>query len=176
METGENKMKAATEGRPLFERISAILQRPVLGPLLFGLVFGGGPAAVMFGILDSVSAWIGYCMLMVTPVAVVVSTIGAVQSANKRWKNLLLRSLLTSAATCIPTPTIVLDVLVWRLGYSRASIADDLAVSVYIFSIWAMAVTVMSWPLALIYVRFQNWRAQARHRLQDGASSQQGSA
>lgn len=162
-------MKTAEERRSFLERVSAILQRPVLGPLLFGLVFGGGPAAVMFGILDSVSAWIGYCMLMLTPIAVVVSTIGAVQSVNKRWKSLLLRSLLTSAAACIPIPTIAGGVLVWRLGHSRASIADDLAVSVYIFSIWAMAVTVMSWPLALIYVRFQNWRAQARHRLQDGA-------
>jgi hypothetical protein len=151
---------AGEHQRSLLQMISAVLRRPLAGPLLFGLVFGGGPFAVMFGLLDGAAAgYILYCMLVLMPIAIIVTSIGAVQTANKGWRSLLVRSFLTSAAACIPTPTVVWDVLDWRWGLGAFS-AKDLAAAVYIFSLWAVAVALVSWPLALMYVRLQNRRAR----------------
>ena len=158
MTTGEHQLS-------LLQMISAVLRRPLVGPLLFGLVFAGAPSAVMFGTLgdEVMTARVAYCMLVLTPIAVVVATIGAVWSTNRGWRNLLLRSFVVSASACIPIPTILWDVAAWRQGYDVFTL-KDLLITLYALSIWAIVVTLISWPLALAYVRIQNWRTQAGRR------------
>src|SRR2546427_9966994 len=101
------------------QRIQTVLRMPVMGSLLFGLVVGGIPLAVVFARLGGrvVSPELLRFMVDLTPVAIVVVTVGVVLTARGGWKDLLCKALLASFGACTPLPITVCAILAWMWGY-----------------------------------------------------------
>jgi len=134
-----------------------LFRRPFVGPLIFGLSFGGIPIGLVFSRLGGavVSPEVLRLMIDLSPVAALVTIIGALLGGDNGWKNLLRRVFLTSLACCVPVPTIVCGRLMWHWGYEVLG-ANNLHVFVLIFIGWATALTAPCWLLALGYTFLKN--------------------
>jgi ascorbate-specific PTS system EIIC-type component UlaA len=131
-------------------RALGLLRRPIEGPLLLGLIFGGLPFAAVFDRLGGrvVSAELLRFVLLLTPIAILVAAVGALVAAEHGWKGVMVGGFLTSLWACVPLPVIVCLVLAHRYGYDGS--AGDFAVLVILFVLWALAVAVSSWLLTFI--------------------------
>jgi len=146
----------------LLPRMLGVLRRPLLGPLLFGLVFAGIPFGIAFNLLGGtvISANLFGRILDLTPAAIVVTTLSAVVDVSSGWPHILWRASFTSLATCVPLPTIVCTALALHSGYKALS-TDYLLTLIILFVVCAMAVTIPSWLLALGYAHFKNRRSRS---------------
>jgi hypothetical protein len=157
-------MKPAAERRPFHQRAREVLQRPFLGPLSFGLVLGGVPLGIMFSLVHDLGYWL-YCLLWCTPIALVVSFVGAVGTLKAGRGPLLLRAFLASVAACVPAPTLAGELLDWRRGLPAPAMIKDIRVQIYVLSVWAVAVALPGWLLALIYIFFRDRGAKYDHHV-----------
>jgi membrane protease YdiL (CAAX protease family) len=145
--------------RGLHSRMLGVLRRPLLGPVLFGLVYGGIPCGIIFGLLGSDVYTVVFLRFTIglTPLAVVVSTLSPTLSVNRTWQHILLRVSLTSFATCVPVPAIVCTELARRWG---EWVVKDIPRMIAFFGLWAVAVTIPSWLLAFGYAHMKNRRSR----------------
>ena len=136
---------------------SFLVKRPTLGPFLIGLIFGGIPIGIAFRTLGSriVSPNLLGCMLLFTPLGLLVATLVGIFSGITGWKKVMYRTFWASLGICLPIPTIVWSLVAWRYGY-RIFTFDSLPYIVYILTIWALILTVSSWVLALLYVSLKD--------------------
>jgi membrane protease YdiL (CAAX protease family) len=143
----------------LHSRMLGILRRPLLGPVLFGLVYGGIPCGIIFSLLGSDVYTIAllHFTIGLTPLAIVVATLSPTLGVNRKWQHILWRASLTSFATCVPVPTIVCTELALHWGIW---VVKDIPRMIAIFSLWAIAVTFPSWLLAFGYALFKNRRSR----------------
>jgi hypothetical protein len=142
-------------------RMLGVLRRPLLGPLLFGLVFAGIPFGIMFNFLGDtvISANLFGRILDLTPAAIVVATLSAVLDVNSAWQHILWRASFTSFAACVPVPTTVCTELALHSGHKAFS-ANNLPILIILFVVWAVAVTIPSWLFALGYALLKNRRSR----------------
>jgi len=124
------------------------LRRPLTGPLLFGIIFGGIPigiALVIWGIPDkSVSLY-----FWLLPVAIIVAALSANLSPNRGLYHTLWRAVCTSFSIWIPIPGIVWTLLAWRMGL-ELSYPANFPLNMFIFVFFAVTTTIPSWILALV--------------------------
>ena len=88
-------------------------------------------------------------MLDLTPLAIIVTAIGTVWThADRGWKQLARRALITSLSACGPLPLVVLSVLTLRFGHELFS-WDSLPFLVGELLVWSLVVALPSWLLGL---------------------------
>ena len=143
----------------MLQRLAGVYKKPILGPILIGLFFGGAPYAFVTGFYWEMLGNPGQILLLLFPLFLAVSVIGGISGKDQNWRALLFRVLLTSGSASLFLPTAVCAFLLWE-PESPQSMADSLPVFIYVFAIWSLVVTAISWALALIYVRFRH----SRHR------------
>jgi hypothetical protein len=133
----------------VFRRVALIGRRPLAGPILFGLVFGGIPNGLVIGLFGKrVTVEFEGILLLLSLFAVPVTVISAVLSVNADWKDLLHRAFFTSLASCVPIPTIVISFLLWNWGYEVFDL-HNCPFFVTIFVMWSGVVTLIGWLVAL---------------------------
>lgn len=138
---------------------SGVWRRPLLGPLLFGLVLGGVPygvVLVVFGnrVLSSLNSLTG---LLLSLFAILVAASSAALGASSDWKEVLGRTFLTSISACIPIPAIVYSVLLWKWGDEVFDI-HNLPFFLILLAMWSGAATIIGLLVALIVPR--SWRSR----------------
>jgi hypothetical protein len=140
------------------------LRRPLLGPVLFGLILGGIPLGVVLSIwyvpiMDSPprDSVIGMFLLF----TILVATFGAVLGGSSHWKVLFYRALLISLAMCIPIPLVV-DLVM--LSKTRAEVFDirNFPFHVILCVVWSIEVTVAVGLLALGYSLYRGHRSRVQ--------------
>jgi hypothetical protein len=142
-------------------RILRVLRRPLLGPLLFGIVLGGIPIGGMFfrwGV-DRIAVNLDGLLYRLTPVAAVLSAWSAELSSNKSWQRLLWRAFVSSIAVCVPVPVLVWSLMAWHLGYEVFD-ARNFPFVFFILTTWALMITGPSWLLSLGYANSKDRRGQ----------------
>ena len=135
--------------------VSGLVRRPVIGALLFGLIVGGTPFGIAFSRLSGQVVSLNTLGLtaMLTPVAVVVATVGALLGGAERWHSLLSRAFFASLGACLPVPTFICGILVFHdLGPEGFFDPRKLPGFALVFGIWAGVVTIYAWLLALAFV------------------------
>jgi membrane protease YdiL (CAAX protease family) len=145
--------------RGLHSRMLGILRRPFLGPVLFGLLYGGIPCGIIFGFLggDVYTVALLRFAIGLTPLAIVVSTLSPTLGVNRKWQHILWRVSLTSFATCVPVPAIVCTELARRWG---PWVVNDIPGMITFLSLWTIAVIIPSWLLAFGYALLKNRRSR----------------
>jgi hypothetical protein len=131
----------------------SVLRRSFLGPLSFGIIFGGIPFGVLLGILG-LGALSSKLVLWLAPVAVILGALGANLSVNRGWFSILWRAFLTSFSVCVPVPILVWTLLAWRAGYEVFD-TRNFPMVLMIFVMFAVVITVPSWVLALVFENFR---------------------
>ena len=144
-----------------YSRVLAVLRRPLVGPMLLGIVLGGVPFGAMFSLLgDAVmSASLFGRMLELTPIAVVLSLLSTWLGLDKGLYRVFWRAFYTSFAACLPIPAIVCAKLALHWGYNVFS-AEYLPPFIGFFFGWATVVALVSWFLALALegLKIRGWR------------------
>jgi hypothetical protein len=137
----------------MLERFVACLRRPVTGPLAFGLLFGGIPFAVAFhGLGRTVdSPELLGLIARLTPIAIVIATLGAIVGKLHSWKEFLKRSFITSLTMCVPTPAIVCTVLDWPKWHFEVLSPRLLLFLVALLLVWTSVVAIPGWLIAMVY-------------------------
>jgi hypothetical protein len=97
-----------------------------------------------------------------TPVAVLVATLGAILGVNSGPARLLWRAFVTSVSACIPAPIVVWTILALRSGFEIFDYRN-LPYAAILLVLWALAVTVSSWLLALAVIFLKNRYLGASH-------------
>lgn len=144
-------MTATNSSNVILERTLRLLRQPVVGPLTIGTLAGGIPSGLLLFHLGLSDTWGDRFFVSLTPVVVLVAAIGAIMVASSGPARLLGRALLTSLSACIPAPTIVWTILASR---SRFEMLDprNLPYAAVLFVLWALAVALLGWLLALAFV------------------------
>lgn len=144
-------------------KIRLFLGRPVAGPFVIGLIFGGVPFGISLcyyvGLTDK---WGDPFFGHLTPVAVLVAALGTILSVSGRPARLLWRAFLTSLGACIPVPIVTWTALAWRSGFEILDIRN-LPFIATILVLWALAVTVCGWLLALAIMFLKNRHIDISH-------------
>jgi hypothetical protein len=119
-------------------------------PLLLGLIVGGLPFAAAFDLLGGrvVSAELLRFVLLLTPIAIMLATAGALLGAEQGGKGLVVGDLLTSMGASVPLPLLVCLVLARGHGYDVSPSA--FAALLDFFVLWAFAVGVSRCPFTFI--------------------------
>lgn len=131
------------------------MRRPMMGPISFGLLFGGIPLALIFSGLAGrvISPELLRYLVLATPVSVLVTTVATALGAGSVSKRLLLcRAFSGSLAACVPLPILTCLFMVWRWGYP---VSENLFTLILFFLLWAIAVGALGWLLTLIWT---TWR------------------
>src|ERR1022692_4606854 len=108
------------------------MRRPMMGPISFGLLFGGIPLALIFSGLAGrvISPELLRYLVLATPVSVLVTTVATALGAGSVSKRLLLcRAFSGSLAACVPLPILTwLHVFRYRSSpaYSWFGVGDIL--------------------------------------------------
>jgi hypothetical protein len=142
------------------KRTFAVVRRPLVGPVLWGLVVGGIPFGIFLCYLGFTETWAQQFFERLTPIAIVVAALGAVLSASRRPAHLLGRAFVTSLSACIPVPTITWLVILWRSGTEILDLRN-LPLAIIGFVLWTVVVTVLGWLLALAVTFFKNRYSRA---------------
>jgi hypothetical protein len=142
----------------LLPRMLGVLRRPLLGPLLFGIAFWGIPFSIMLS-LRGIAAMSTNLYAWLTPAAVILAALGTDLSVNRTMHHTLWRAFLTSFAMCVPVQAIVWPALAWHLGYEVFDPRNFLF-NISLFVVWAIAITIPSWLLALVYEYLKNRRSR----------------
>jgi hypothetical protein len=137
--------------------ILEIVRRPVLGPLIFGLLVGGIPLGFAFGGLAGrmISPELVRLVLNLSPVAVSVIILGTLLGVNLRWREMIYRAFIVGAAECVPIPATVCVIVAHNWGYEMSSPSNFL-VLILIFLFWSIILTGPSWLLALALLYLKN--------------------
>jgi membrane protease YdiL (CAAX protease family) len=140
-------------------RMLGILRRPLLGPVLFGLLYGGLPCGIIFSLLGREVYTFAHVRFTIalTPLAIVVSTLSPTLGVNRKWQHILWRVSLTSFATCVPVPAIVCTAFALHWGIW---VVEDIPRMITFFGLWAIAVIIPSWLLAFGYALLKNRRSR----------------
>ena len=130
------------------EKLS-VLRHSVLGPLLFGMIFGGIPFGILLGILG-LGALSTKLLEWLSAIAIILAAVSANLSVSRSLYRILSRAFLTSLGICVPLPTIVWTVLALHAGY-EISDPRNFAFIVALFFSCAVMITIPSWALALVF-------------------------
>jgi hypothetical protein len=144
----------------LLVRTLAVLRRQFMGPVLFGLLFGGLPFGILLFHLGPADTWGDHFFVPLTPVAVFVAAMGAITIGNDNSARLLARAFLTSVSACIPVPVLVWTALAWRARFEILDIRN-LPYTATLFVLWSLGVAVLGWLLALALVFLKNRYSRA---------------
>jgi len=128
----------------------AFLERPLTGPLVIGSILGGVPLAIAFSRLGGrlVSPEFLRYGLDLTPLAIIVTTIGTLWTTDHSWKKFIFGALATSFFACVPLPLVISCILMARFGHDVFSLSS-LPVLAGILLIWSLVVALSSWLLSL---------------------------
>jgi hypothetical protein len=134
-------------------KVHSVLGRSVAGPFLLGLVFGGLPSAVVLSRLSGriVSPEFFRFLLFLTPIWVLVSATVAALGPNGTPKRIFGRALFASIGACIPVPSTMFLVLAWPTHGAGSLAPASLPTELVFLFVWALAVAVAGWLLALAY-------------------------
>jgi hypothetical protein len=139
-----------------------ILQRPVAGPLVFGLLFGGLPiGSFLWFRFDDLgrSGASSSPFVFFTVIGVLVAALSALTGANRLGKTLLRRSFLATLAAFLPIP-----IAVWaiRLVNESAEVwyPVNLPFMMIILTFWALTTAVPGCIIAEGYVYLRNQRSR----------------
>ena len=147
----------------LLQKAQLLFGRSAVGSFIFGLVFGGVPfgiACTSLGI-DVFSANLFALVLVLTPVAIVIATVGALLGTSLNLKELFKRTILTSLGECVPLPTVGCTAAALYAGLSVFS-PDSLPYLIYLLSLWACAVTFASFIIVALVHFLKMRRSRAR--------------
>jgi hypothetical protein len=152
-----------SNSKPLAGRMPTILQRPLLGPLLFGLIFGGLPIGAFlwfrFDYLARSASSSSSPFVFFTVIGVLVATLSALTGANRPGKNLFYRSFLATLAAFLPIP-----IAVWaiRLANESAEVwfPANLPFMIMLLTFWALTTPVLGCIIAEVYVYLRNQRSR----------------
>jgi hypothetical protein len=147
----------------------SVVRRPLLGPLVCGLVLGGVPIGTAFSILGrlilgSTSVTSDCATWALALFAVPVTFVGAILGATKAWHHLLRRAVLTSFAACVPIPATVDMILLSKWGYEVFALQNFWLFMILLLFWWGGA-AVSAWVLALTYSRLRPSSDQPRGSL-----------
>jgi hypothetical protein len=142
----------------LLSQVLGVLRRPLLGPLLFGMMFGGIPFAILLS-FRGIAAMSTNLYAWLSPAAIVLAALSAELSMNRTSHQVLWRAFLTSFAICVPVQAIVWPLLAWHLGYEVFD-PRNFPFNVSIFVLWAIAITIPSWLLVLGYGYLKSVRSR----------------
>lgn len=133
-------------------RVRLFLERRVAGPFILGLIFGGVPFGIVFAMLggDVVSPNLLARGLELTPLAIIVAAVGAAGGSNVSLVRLFERTLIVSIGECIPLPILACAAAMWHAGY-QVFLPENLPVLVFLLSLWAVAVTLVSFCIASLF-------------------------
>ena len=148
--------------RPLLQYALEVVRRPFLGPLLFGCIVGGIPLAILFNRLTfrNVASSELSDSLELFPVAILVTTVGALLGRDVTWKHMLRRAFFTSVGCWIPLPATVYVIVAQRLGYELFDFRNFPAAIVGLI-ILATMLTLPCWLLALGFGFLKNRHSHA---------------
>jgi hypothetical protein len=151
----------------------SVFRRPLLGPLLCGLVLGGVPVGTAFSILGmyilgSTSVASDCITWALALFAVPVTFVGTILGATNAWNHLLGRAVLASLAMCIPIPATVDLILLSRWGYEVFDL-HNFPLFVILLLIWWLGAAISGWVLALGYSRLRRSSNRAARSFEDRA-------
>ena len=134
------------------QRAQLFFARPVAGPLMFGLIFGGVPFGIAFVSLggDVVSPNLLARTLELTPLAIILASVGAMYGADPSIGKVFKRTLITSVGECIPFPTMACGAAAWYAGFAVLS-PENLPVLIYLLFLWAAVVTLAGFCVASLF-------------------------
>lgn len=127
------------------------MKRLLLNPIAFGIIFGGIPIATVLSCLGGsvVSPELFGYMARLTPVAIIITAVGALVTATRHGRKVLLRAaLLVGIFACVPLPACACLGLEWRFGYSLSNPANSVFLIGMLLA-WAIAVAATGWVLAM---------------------------
>jgi hypothetical protein len=144
----EDKVENSNSSTGILGQALTVVQRPFMGPFLFGLLVGGVPFGIWLFHLGLVDSWGDQFFNRLTPIAVLIAALGATLTANVRPAHLLWRAFLTSISACIPVPIVIWLALALRSGFE---ILDfwNMPYAATLFTLWALVVTIFAWLVAL---------------------------
>jgi len=139
-------------------KIARFVERPILGPVMFGLVFGGIPnGVVLSSFFDAITTNFEPSMLLLSMLAIPVTAVGARLGVRGDWKDVLRKAFFTSFASCVPIPTIIYTFKIWRLGFEVFDLRNfPFFITFLVF--WSVAVAIVGWLVALQFSQRQNRR------------------
>ena len=131
------------------KRVVETLRKPVLGPIIFGLVFVGLPVGFGFrGLVgDVTSPDLAGVIVHLTPAAVVLVAVQGIAFGGLSWRRFLRNSFLTSFAACVPAPWAMCMIVEWPLERWDILSVRFFGELLVILSIWAIFVGASSFVL-----------------------------
>lgn len=139
------------------KRVLEALRKPVLGPIIFGVVLAGFP--IGFGFRDLVgdvnSPNLAGVIAHLTPAAIILVAVQGIAFGGLSWRGLLRSSFLTSFATCVPFPWAVCMIVEWPLEHwyiLRAGFSVGLFVLLFV---WGIFIGASSFVLASAFNFFR---------------------
>lgn len=139
--------------RRQFSRMLGILRRPLLGPLLFGMAFGGVP----FGIVLTISGVPETLRLYewLSPFTIVLAALSANLSVDRGLYRILGRAFCTSIAIWVPVPALVWTALARHEGLDLSD-PRNLSYNISLLFMFGMMITIPSWVLSLVLEHQEN--------------------
>ena len=133
------------------------LRKPVLGPIIFGVVLAGIPIGFGFRGLagDVASPNLPGVMAHLTPAAIILVAVQGIVFGGLSWRRLLRSSFLTSFAACVPVPWAVCMIVEWPLDRWSIFLPGFSAVLLVLFSVWAIFIGASSFVLAAAFNFFK---------------------
>lgn len=137
--------------------VLGVLQRPILGPWVFGLVCGGVPLGITLYLwgMNRFSVNADGFIYRLTPLAIFLAALGAQLSREKALHRVLWRALLASLGACVLIPSLVWGLMIWHHGDQVFDIRN-LPFIMIIFVFWALAVALPGGLLAFAYLHIRN--------------------
>jgi len=138
----------------VLKRALSVVRRPILGPLLFGLLFEGVPVGIFLYRADPVQPGNGNLFAYwFISISVLVASTSAILSADSRPARMLWRSFLSILPACFLAPVLTFAFLLRGSGFEFA--LPHLAI---IFAGITLFVAVAGWLLAVAFSFVRNRR------------------
>lgn len=139
------------------KRAVEALRKPILGPIIFGLVLIGLPVGFGFrGLGGSVaSPNLPGTAAHLTPAAIILVAVQGIAFGGLSWRRLLRSSFLTSFAACVPVPFAVCTILDWPFDHWDVFNPGLLSLLLVVFSFWAIFAGASSFVLVSIFNFFK---------------------